>query len=387
MEKPGTPVPEAEIDVEELIRRIESGEDIHVLDVRAAFRLQNGTIDVVPGDRFHNVTGSQVFAAEDPASLGLPRDAPIVVVCGKGLDSRLVSDHLRAAGYPTASVAGGMNAWMGLVVPRELTPPPGCDRLVQFDRIGKGALGYVIVSGGEAVVVDAPRNTRPFLDVVRDAKARVVGVADTHAHADYISGGPGLAKELGVPYWLHPADSFYPYDGTPGRLAFEAAEDGRSIPVGGARLTVEHTPGHTEGSVCYRLGDDAVMTGDFVFVGSIGRPDLGGKAEAWTAVLWESLERARSRWPDGIRVLPAHYAADAERNSDRSVGKPFGALGPGNRPLTIGDRAKFTEWVLDRTGEFPEAYRRIKAINVALELPSAGRMDELEAGRNQCALG
>ena len=152
-------------------------------------------------------------------------------------------------------------------------------------------------------------------------------------------------------------------------------------------MTAEHTPGHTEGSVCYRVGDDAVMTGDFVFVESVGRPDLGGKAEEWTAVLWESLERARDGWPAGIRVYPAHYAAASERNADRTVGRAFGELPRANRPLALGAREDFTAWVLGKTGAFPDAYRRIKAINVGLERPSAEEMDELEAGRNQCALG
>ena len=64
-----------------------------------------------------------------------------------------------------------------------------------------------------------------------------------------ISGGPGLARDLGVPYYLHPKDAVYPYDGTPGKIEFEAAEEGRSIRVGRAEVKTVHTPGHTEGSV------------------------------------------------------------------------------------------------------------------------------------------
>lgn len=376
-----------EITAEQLIDRIERHGDVHVLDVRAPQRLSAGRIDLLPDERFHNVRGSELVALDDPARAGIPRDAAVAVVCGKGNDSRVISGILRGKGFRTTSLAGGMHAWMGVVVPRELAPPPGCDRLVQLDRVGKGALGYVLVSGGEALLVDPPRRTTAYLDVVRDAGARVVAVADTHAHADYISGSHELARELGVPYRLHAADSFYPYDGTPGKLRFEPAGDGDVIRVGGIDVTVEHTPGHTEGSVSYRIGDDAVLTGDFVFIASVGRPDLGGKVEEWTAILWDSLERARASWPAGIRVLPAHYAGDAERNADRTVSRAFGELPRANHPLTLRDRLAFTEWVLGKTGAFPDAYRRIKAINVALESPSPLEMDELEAGRNQCALG
>ena len=215
----------------------------------------------------------------------------------------------------------------------------------------------------------------------------MIGVADTHAHADYISGGPGLARDLGVPYYLHPEDAVYPYDGTPGKIEFEAAEEGRAIRVGRAEVKTVHTPGHTEGSVCYLLGDHVAFTGDFVFVNSVGRPDLGGKAEEWTQVLWRSLERVRKEWPHRIRIYPAHYSSAFERNADHSIGLAFEELFLTNSSLAIDDRDRFSEWVSSKTGSFPDAYRRIKGINVGLENPSEADMDELDAGRNQCALG
>jgi glyoxylase-like metal-dependent hydrolase (beta-lactamase superfamily II) len=372
---------------EELVRRIEAREEVHILDVRAPFRLENGRVDIVPEQWFHNIPGSELIKLENTMQIGLPREAPIAVVCGHGKDSRIVSDHLNARGFQSKSLAGGMVAWMGLSVPRELEPPPDCDHFIQFDRIGKGALGYVIVSDGEALVIDPPRHTSTFLDVIQGFGAKVIGVGDTHAHADYISGGPGLAQELGVPYYLHPNDAVYPYDGTPGKVRFEVAEEGRSIRVGRAAVRIVHTPGHTEGSVCYLIGDHAALTGDFVFVKSVGRPDLGGKAKEWTQVLWGSLERVRAEWSSRARIYPAHYSSMSERNTDHTVGRAFEELQQSNSSLSIGDRDSFTEWVLSRTGAFPDAYRRIKAINVGLEIPSETEMDELDAGRNQCSLG
>lgn len=374
-----------EITVEDLVRHAEERDDLHVLDVRAPFRLASGRIDIVPDERFHNVAGSELMARPDPG-VGAPREALLAVVCGAGNDSRVVAQRLNALGYNAASVAGGMGAWMRATVPREIAPPSGLDRLVQVDRIGKGALGYLLISDGEALLVDPPRYADNFRKEAERSGARIVGVADTHAHADYISGGPEIARRLDVPYYLHPKDSVYPYDGRPGRLEFQPTEDGAEIAVGRARVVAVHTPGHTEGHLSYRIGDGAVLTGDFVFVRSIGRPDLGDKAKEWTAVLWESLERARREWPAAIRVLPAHYADARERGADRSVGAAFGDLLRENEPLRL-DRDAFTAWVLSRTGAFPEAYRRIKAVNVGLETPSEEEKDELELGRNQCALG
>jgi glyoxylase-like metal-dependent hydrolase (beta-lactamase superfamily II) len=371
---------------QELARRIEDNEEVHILDVRAPFRLESGCIDIVPLNHFHNVPGSELMRLEDPVEAGLPRTATIAVVCGRGNDSRAIAGHLHAHGLRSVSLTGGMVAWMALTVPRVLEAPPGCESLLQFDRVGKGALAYAVVSDGEALIVDPPRHTGALLESIRAGNACVIGVAETHAHADYISGGSDLARELDVPYYLHPEDAFYPYDGTPGSIRFEAIEDEREIPVGRVRLRVVHTPGHTDGSVSYRIGDHAVLTGDFLFVDSIGRPDLGGKAEPWARTLWQSVERARSEWPRGVRIYPAHYASPSERNRDLTVGKSFGELEESNVPLGIDSEEAFLEWVLSKTGSFPEAYRRIKAINVGLDHPSEAEMDELEAGRNQCAL-
>jgi len=368
-----------EITPEKLVEAVEHGEEIHILDVRAPQRLASGRIDIVPEDRFHNVRGSELLARENP---GLPRGAHVAVVCGHGNDSRRVASHLSGHGFRAESVAGGMVAWMRTVIPRELEAPPELDRLVQLDRIGKGALGYVLVSEGEALVVDPPRHVAAYLTAAGDA--RIVGVADTHAHADYISGAEALARAYDVPYYLHPMDAIYPYDGTPGTLRFKPVVGGERLRVGRAEIEVVHTPGHTEGSVTLRCGDAFALTGDFIFVGSVGRPDLGGKTEEWTGVLFGSLEAARRDWPGTLRIYPAHYGSAAERAPDHSVGGAFGDLR--NEPLRIDDAERFAQWIRARAGKFPDAYRRIKAINVGLESVEDAEADVLEAGRNECAL-
>jgi glyoxylase-like metal-dependent hydrolase (beta-lactamase superfamily II) len=294
---------------------------------------------------------------------------------------------LSQLGFTARSLRGGMAAWMVLAVPRELEPPPALDRFVQFDRVGKGALGYLLVSDGEALVVDPPRTAAAYLDAVAEMGAAIVGVADTHVHADYISGAPALARALDVPYYLHPADAIYPYDGTPGRLAFHALEDGGEIAVGRATVRAVHTPGHTEGSLTYLVGDGAALTGDFLFIDSIGRPDLAGKAAEWTEQLWDSVVRAKTSWPRGLVICPAHYGSDGERNPDRSVCASLGTLLERNATLTIDTGADFASWVMSKTAPAPDAYPKIKAVNVGLRSVTDLEAEELEVGRNECALG
>jgi glyoxylase-like metal-dependent hydrolase (beta-lactamase superfamily II) len=383
-----TVIPQApEITAHELAEAFESGVPMQVLDVRAAHRVAAGSIDLAPPGRFHNIVASQVSAMTSLEGTGIERAMPIAVVCGHGNDSAPSAHHLIELGYDARTLAGGMAAWTMLVLARELAPIPGLDRLIQFDRIGKGALGYVLVSDGAALIVDPPRQAEAYLQVVGESGARVIGVADTHVHADYISGAAALSRMLEVPYYLHPADAVYPYDGTPGRIEFRAVTDGDTIPVGRATVRVRHTPGHTEGSVTYLIDGAAALTGDFIFIGALGRPDLVGKTRAWTADLWNSVAAAKREWADDLMILPAHYGSESERHPDRSVGERFGVLLSTNDALAIGDRDAFMDWVERKSAPAPEAYRTIKAVNVGLRPVSQAEAEELEVGRNECALG
>jgi len=379
------PIP-SEITPSDLARALESAEPIQVLDVRAPASVTAGHVEAGPPHRFHNLVGSRVRAKDSLAAAGLDPTIPIAVVCGHGNDSKVVAHHLARLGARARSLRGGMAAWMTLTVPRKLPTPAGVDHLIQFDRLGKGALGYALVSDGAALLIDPPRDASDYVRAVRNADSRVVGVADTHVHADYISGAPVLARALGVPYYLHAADMVYPYDGTPGRYPFHAVADGDTIAVGRATVRVRHTPGHTEGSVTYLL-DGAAFTGDFLFIGSVGRPDLAGKTGEWTPRLWESIEAARAEWSAPMMIYPAHYASDGERRPDRAVGASFGELLEKNTALGIRDRAAFIGWVTGQTAPFPEAYKQIKAVNVGLLAVDDRQAEELEVGRNECALG
>ncbi len=376
-----------EVTSEELARALEAGDRVQLVDVRAPERVQAGRIDLGPDELFHNIVGSKLIQHRSLDSTGIDPAIPVAVVCGHGNDSALLAMHLSGLGYDARSLAGGMSAWMKLALHRELPAPPSSDRLVQFDRVGKGALGYLLISNEAALVVDPSRYTAGYLQVASEAGAEIVAVADTHVHADYISGGPALAAELGVPYYLHPADSFYPYDGTPGRVKFMSLEDGAAISVGSCTVTAMHTPGHTEGSVTFLVGHDVALTGDFVFINSLGRPDLAGKTQEWTELLWQSMERAKSEWSPETVIYPAHYASDAERNADRTIGQSFGSVCAANGALCFAGHDEFIGWVGGQAASFPEAYKKIKAINVGLLDVDEATADELEIGKNECALG
>lgn len=383
-----TPTPDSlSISSEVLLHRMEEGEVFQVMDVRAPERLAQGRLDRVPPELYQNVRGSELIQIHDLGDTGLEPELPAVVVCGHGKDSRVLAAHLARLGVTAFSLDGGLAGWMKVIAPRTLDPPEGLDHFIQFDRVGKGCLGYLLVSQGEAVAVDPPLHFRKFEEALETLEARLVAVADTHVHADYVSGAVPMSRKFGIPYFLHPADAFYPYDGTPGRIDFEPLSDGGRISFGETALQVLHTPGHTEGSVTLLVEDRVALTGDFLFVESIGRPDLGGMEEEWAKQLWDSMVRVIRRWSDGMAVYPAHYASERERQMGQAVGAPFGRILRENEILQIQDPEVFLRAILARKAPFPEAYRKMKALNLGLTPLREAEVEVLELGRNECALG
>ena len=120
---------------------------------------------------------------------------------------------------------------------------------------------------------------------------------------------------------------------------------------------------------------------------SIGRPDLAGKESVWAGHLWESVERALREWGDGLAVYPAHYASPTERRMGQAVGSSFGALKKENEFLRIDGKEAFLRSILAKSAPFPEAYRKFKALNLGLAPIVQTEVEEMEVGRNECALG
>ncbi len=382
---PDTSLPQ--IPPQELAERLDRGESLQVLDVRAPEKVERGHIAIGVELDFHAHPNSQIFALPDVNELHLDAKRPIAVVCGHGNSSKKATAFLRERGYEAYSVIGGMAAWESVYVARRLSPTPSLSHVVQLDRVGKGALSYVLVSDGDAVIVDPGRQLERYDTVLAELGATPAAVVDTHIHADYVSGARAAAARWQVPYFLHPDDAVSPYDRRPGKLTSQPLRDGDTIAFGHATLRAAHVPGHTLGSIALLADDGLALTGDFLFVQSIGRPDLAGQSEAWAKLLWQSLERARRTWPGDFVVLPAHYANEGERRADRVVAARFDVIAATNAVASIQDERLFLQWIADHQTSFPDAYRTIKEANLGLADVSDGDAEVLESGPNQCAVG
>ena len=386
-----TPMPDAslplpQIPPQELAERLDRGEPLQVLDVRAPHKVERGHIVLGSELDFHAHPNSKLFALPDLGALALDTTRPIAVVCGHGNSSKKATAFLRERGYEAYSVIGGMAAWETVYVARQLSPTPSLSHVVQLDRVGKGALSYVLVSDGDAVIVDPGRHLERYDELLTELRATPAAVVDTHIHADYVSGARAAAARWQVPYFLHSDDAVSPYDQTPGKLAYQAVSDGDTIAFGHATLRVAHVPGHTLGSIALLADDGLALTGDFLFVQSVGRPDLAGRSEAWAKLLWQSLERVRQTWPGDLLVLPAHYTGESERRADRAVAARFDVISATNTAAAIQDQQVFLKWIADHATTFPDAYRTIKETNLGLVQISDEDAELLESGPNQCAV-
>ena len=230
---------------------------------------------------------------------------------------------------------------------------------------------------GDAIVIDANRDIGQYLEAAAAEKLRITQVTETHIHADYVSGSRELARATGATLLLSAEG------GPEWQYAFAAADgarllrDGDRISVGNIRIDVMHTPGHTPEHLSFLVTDTAaasepigIVTGDFVFVGDVGRPDLLEKAakvantmEAGARQLFHSLERFRTL-PDFVQVWPGHGAGSA-------CGKALGAIPTStvgyekrfNWGVATTDEATFVQMVLEGQPEPPLYFAEMKRIN------------------------
>ena len=225
---------------------------------------------------------------------------------------------------------------------------------MKIEQIYTGCLAqgaYYIESNGEAVVIDPLREVQPYLDKAEKDGAKIKYVLETHFHADFVSGHIDLAKKSGATIVFGPTAQ-------PG---FEAhiAEDNEILPIGNIQIKVIHTPGHTMESTCFLLIDEngketALFTGDTLFIGDVGRPDLAQKVvadltqEKLAAHLYDSLHNKIIPLADDLIVYPAHGAGSAcGKNMSKETTDTLGNQKKTNYALQPMTKEAFIDEVLD----------------------------------------
>lgn len=373
-----------EMTPEGLWERLKGPDGLLLLDVRNPHEFLHWRIEGPRHVSMENLPYFTFVEDEDSSCARLPRDREVVVVCGQGGASAFVAELLRARGVSAKNLAGGMVAWGQLHHATRVSLEGGDGlEVFQVNRVGKGCLSYLIASQGEAAVVDPSRQIDRYLALAEARGVEIRHVFDTHLHADHLSGGRRLADRVGALYHASPADlggAAFP---------FEPILDGQRVRLGAtavAPIVFRHTPGHTPGSVTLLVGGELLLTGDTLFVEGVGRPDLGGQAEAWARDLYRSLFTALAGLPDHLRILPAHYSSMGEVDGHGLIASTLGALRRSHQALTLLDAEAFVRHVLGQLSPQPEAYREIRQVNLGLVEVEEERALELELGKNACAV-
>lgn len=212
---------------------------------------------------------------------------------------------------------------------------------------------YYIESEGEAAIIDPIRETQPYIELARKRGATIKYILETHFHADFISGHLDLSKKTGAPIIYGPMAET--------RYKVRNALDGEIFQLGKLKIKVLHTPGHTPESSCYLLLDEsgkdrAIFTGDTLFVGDVGRPDLLDgvmSREELAGLLYDSLNKKIKTLADDVILYPGHGPGSA---CGKNIGK--------ETTSTIGEQKKFNYALKDMTRE-----QFIEAVTAGIQPP------------------
>jgi glyoxylase-like metal-dependent hydrolase (beta-lactamase superfamily II) len=365
----------------EVARKVIEKKELFILDVRNVSDFADWKIE---GDRFEyfNTPYFELLDGVEEIMDKIPTDQEVLVVCAKEGSSIMVAEMLSVEGLDVSYLEGGMKAWSEYLEPVKVGDLRDGGELYQFVRLGKGCLSYMVVSNGEAAIIDATRMADVYVNFAKERGANITHIFDTHLHADHISGGRKIAESTGATYWLPPKDA--------SEVVFEyaALEGGNTVQIGHSSINIHalYSPGHTIGSTSFVIDDQYLLSGDILFIDSIGRPDLAGMAEDWVGDLRESLYKRYRELSEELMVLPAHFMIIDELNEDGSVSEKLGTLFVQNHGLTIEDEAEFRSLVTENLPPQPNSYQEIRETNMGKLAPDEEKQREMEIGPNRCAV-
>lgn len=383
-----------EIEPSDLKNKMDSGENLYILDVRTPEEYKSWKISydnhvepsLVPLDKL----------SSDEQIRNIPKDREVITVCSHGMRSKMAAEYLSQRGYNARSIRGGMVAWNKINDLALITSRTDLNlKIWQIRRISKGCMTYLISYFKEAVVIDPPCSSAASIyDIAKKNNLRIKGLIETHRHADHLSASMTIAKETGSIIYLSPLEEYETEQIKLNGLEMTFLVDGQRIEISnGLSFHVIHTPGHTAGSMSFKLEtlsdgnehskrETFLFSGDTLFVDGIGRPDLHDKVEEFSRTLFLTYKKLASLHDDSI-VLPSHYSKSMKHEDP--IFKAMGEIKANVKAFRMNED-DFIKYVASSIPPQPMNYKRILRLNKDLLLCNNLQLDDLEAGPNSCGI-
>ncbi len=356
-------------------------EDIVVVDVRNNKEFDKFKVEGPYPFTMFNIPYYDFMEFEEESIAKLPSGSKIRIVCAKEASAKYVAEIVHKNGFEDVGyLQGGINTWGNLLVPRLLTTSDTYE-LYQFIRPGKASCSYGLMYGQEIMFFDPSRNVDFYLDFAKEKKARVIKTFETHLQADYIAGSRLISERTGAEFLANKGD----FAGS--KIAYTTLQNNGSYGFtdGGPEVRAIFTPGHTPGSTTFMIDNKYLVTGDTVFIQSIGRPDLGGKAAEWAKMLFATMNGIKTMDPSLV-VLPGHYIDWEEADSQLIFESTLADAIDRNKSIYEIDTVEgFITFIKANMRPQPKEYKTIRLINANLEQVDEEEQNTLDIGKNECA--
>jgi glyoxylase-like metal-dependent hydrolase (beta-lactamase superfamily II)/rhodanese-related sulfurtransferase len=373
---------------------MDSGENLYILDVRTPEEYKSWKISYDMLVEPSLVPLDKLSSAEQIRNI--PKDREVITVCSHGMRSKMAAEYLSQLGYNVKSIRGGMVAWNKV---NDLALIPSSSdlnlKIWQIRRISKGCMTYLISYFNDAVVIDPPCSSAASIyEIAKKNNLRIKALIETHRHADHLSASMAIAKETGAILYISPLEEYETKQTLTNGLEMTFLNDGLRIEISnGLYFDVIHTPGHTVGSMSFKLEAlpdvnehseriTFLFSGDTLFVDGIGRPDLHDKVDEFSRTLFLTYKKLSSL-PDNTIVLPSHYSKSMKHEDP--IFKTIGDIKADVRAFKM-DEDEFISYVTSSIPPQPMNYKRILQLNKDLLLCNRLHLDDLEAGPNSCGI-
>lgn len=360
------------------------GHDFTLLDVRNNEEFGRFKVEGPQLSKMVNVPYMEFIEKEEEsvAQVEVPKDEPIRIVCAKEGSAKYVGEILVNHGWQDVQyLAEGIKSWGNMLAPKLVAAKNGYE-LYQFIRPGKASCSYGLIYKNEMAVFDPSRNTQFYHTFAEQKGARIVKTFETHLQADYISGSQQILADTGAQIVGHEndfKDAAFEYKSLDDKEIFRFSN-------GGPEIQAIHMPGHTPGSTSYLIDKKYMVTGDTVFILSIGRPDLGGMAEDWSKLLFNTLKTKIAALNDDLIILPGHYIEWEEANSELMFLDTLGSIKNKNADIYgITEEGDFVKFIRDNMREQPPEYAQIRKVNAGLLEVDDEDQEIMDLGKNECA--